>query len=81
MPVPVTADQIAKLKSLVETLVADKEAADAATAASNDAHAVLQKAQADTASKDAAEAAADGQVNVDMAQLQAFINGLVSPPA
>jgi len=80
MQVPVTSEQLTQLLGLVDKLVEDKKIADLATAASSEAHTVLQKAQADVAEKDAVEAMADGQVNVDLGNLQSFINTLVPPP-
>ena len=76
MPVPVSDDQLAMLLAKVDKLVADKKIADEATTASNDAHGILQKAQADVATKDAAEASADGQVNVDVGDLKSFVEAL-----
>jgi hypothetical protein len=77
--VPVTTDQLTQLQNLVGTLVADKTTADNATTASNNAHAALTSAQAAAANADTAEAAADGVVNVDLANLKAYIDGLVPP--
>jgi hypothetical protein len=82
--IAITTDQLAALKGKLDTLTADTASANDATAASNDAHTALQKAQADAASKDISEATADGQVTADLTDLQAFVNGLVTaatPPA
>lgn len=91
-PVTLTADQLSTLQTKVQTLVADKGAADQATTDSSGAHATLQKTQADAAASvqkaqtdaanaDQTEAKADGQVQADLADLQAFIDNLAGGPA
>lgn len=75
---PITPEQLDDLKAKVAKLSDDKGVADRATSASNQSHAVLTAAQADVAAKDAAEAQADGQVNVDLGDLRSYIDGLAA---
>lgn len=73
---PVTDDQIAQLKAKLDTLIADKATADAATAtrvaagtAADQADAAFHQAQLD-------EANADATANADLTDLKAFIDSL-----
>jgi hypothetical protein len=76
--VPIDQATLDALVSKVAKLTEDKTAADDATAASGAAHAALQKAQADAATADTAEATADGLVAADLADLRAFVDGLAA---
>jgi LDH2 family malate/lactate/ureidoglycolate dehydrogenase len=80
MPVPITDAQLQQLRDEIDKLVANKTAADDATAKSNDAHHALAKAQADVAAADTAEAQADGLVSAGIQRIQTFIATLGGPP-
>lgn len=77
--VPITTEQLTRLKGLVDKLSTDKDAADGATAESSAAHMALQQAQMDVTTKDAAEADADTLVSSDTADLVSFVDGLLMP--
>lgn len=73
---PVTDEDLATLKAKLDTLIADKAAADAATAtrvsagtAADQADAAFHQAQLD-------EANADAKATADLTDLRSFIDGL-----
>lgn len=80
MTVPISNDQAAQLQAKVTKLLGDKQTADAATSASNDAQSKLLAAQQAASDAQTAEAQADGQVNVDIADLLAFVQSLTGTP-
>ena len=80
LDVPISPDQLQQLQTKVAKLAADDGAYDTAKAASDAAATTLATAQADVAAKGATLTQAGGLVNADLADLQAFVNGLVNPP-
>ena len=76
----ITAEQLQQLQDKVAQLVTDKGDADQKTQASNVADTAAAQANAVAAQAKLDEAAADGKVNADLGDLQAFIDGLAVSP-
>lgn len=83
---PATDSDLATAQQKLTKAIADKQAADAATAAGNNAVTALATAQANVTTATAAvsdantaEAAADSLVDADLADLESFLAGLSAP--
>jgi ethanolamine ammonia-lyase small subunit len=72
-----TNEQLQQLRAMVDQIVADKGTADTATAASNQADTELAAATAVANQAKLDEGAADAKLSADVANLSAFISGLV----
>lgn len=75
----ISADQLAALKAKIQTLSDDKDAADVATAKSNDADAAATRATADAATAKLTEQGADATVAADLVDLTSFVESLSAP--
>ena len=76
----ITTEQLQTIQAKVAVLVADKADADAKTQASNQADTAAASANAIAAQAKLDEAAADAKASSDLADLQAFIDGLAGNP-